>query len=84
MNGGVERTGGEGEEAAEEIISVHSTAFDMDVAVDDCFIGREWGGGAACLCTDASCPQIKRNDAIKRHYLNTTIDVLLVLIIFFK
>ena len=25
----------------------------MDVAWDDCFIGREWGGGVAYLCTDA-------------------------------
>jgi len=41
MNGGVERTEGDGDEAAEEIISVHSSSSDMDIAVDDCFIGRK-------------------------------------------
>jgi len=52
-NGGVERTEGDGDEEAEEIISVHSSESDMDVAVDDCFIGRKWGGSVACLCTNA-------------------------------
>ena len=53
MNVGVEQNEGEGDETVEEIISVHSTASDMEVAVDDSFIGREWGRGVACLCTNA-------------------------------